>query len=398
MRINLNVFQRFLRTGSGGSQVLLLSLVGSLILANTSAADSFQQLLGLELGLFTLTGWINDALMSIFFLLVGLEIKRELVEGELASIKRASLPVLAAFGGAVTPAIIYYALNRNTASETGWGIPMATDIAFALAALSILGKRIPPALKVFLAALAIADDLIAILVIAIFYSTKLEALYLLYAAGILALLFTFNRVGVKRLIFYLIPGVALWLCVHHSGVHATIAGVLLAITLPTTPGADESPLEKLECALTKPVNFLILPLFALANTAIHFEPQMLQGLSSELSLGIITGLVFGKPAGICLTSLLAISAGVARLPAKTSWRQLLGAGVLGGIGFTMSTFIALLSFSDHLIQENAKFAVLIASVTAALIGISILALPGRKPGMRRIPQPQPEEGRVSGES
>ena len=377
MRINLRVFQSFLRSGAVGSLVLFLCLIASLIIANSPVATAFNELLESSPGSLTITAWINDALMSVFFLLVGLEIKRELVEGELASIQRASLPVLAAIGGALTPALIYAWMNRNAPANAGWGIPMATDIAFALAALSLMGKRIPASLKVFLAALAIVDDLIAILVIAIFYSSKLEVSYLLYAGGLLALLFTFNRFGVKSLIFYLIPGIALWFCIHHSGVHATIAGVLLAMTLPTTVGANESPLEKLECMLTRPVNFIILPLFALANTAIHFEPEMLQELRSDLSMGIIIGLVFGKPVGICLTAWFAISIGVGSLPRKANWPQLIGVAMLGGIGFTMSTFIALLSFHDPLMQVEAKFAVLVASAIAAVCGVTILAVSGR---------------------
>lgn len=373
MRINLSVFSRFFRSGSAGSVILALSLIASLILANSALAGSFQNVLDTTIGAFTTTGWINEVLMSVFFLLVGLEIKRELVEGELASLQRASLPVLAAFGGAVTPALIYFLLNRHTATAAGWGVPMATDIAFALAALSMLGRRIPGSLKVFLTALAIVDDLIAILVIAIFYPSDLHAAYLAGAAGIMMLLFALNRFGVKRPVFYLIPGIALWLCIHHSGVHPTIAGVLLALTLPTTAGADESPLEKLEHALIRPVNFLILPLFALANTAIRIQPGMTAGLDENLGLGIIAGLVVGKPLGICLASLLGVIAGIARLPANTSWPQLIGAGMLGGIGFTMSTFMALLSFSDPHIQEEAKFAVLIASGIAAVLGVAMLA-------------------------
>jgi len=378
MRVNLRVFQSFLRSGAAGSLVLFLCLIASLVIANSSLATAFNELLEKSLGSLTITAWINDALMSVFFLLVGLEIKRELVEGELAGISRASLPVLAAAGGALAPALIYAWMNRNAPAAAGWGIPMATDIAFALAALSLIGKRIPSSLKVFLAALAIVDDLIAILVIAIFYSAKLEVHYLLYAAGLLALLFAFNRLGVKSLVLYLIPGIALWFCIHHSGVHATISGVLLAMTLPTTVGAEESPLEKLECLLTRPVNFIILPLFALANTAIHIGPQMLQALRSDLSTGIIIGLVFGKPLGICITAWFGIRIGIAGLPRKSNWLQLIGVGMLGGIGFTMSTFIALLSFHDPLMQAEAKCAVLVASAVAAILGVTMLAMAGGK--------------------
>src|SRR5690606_7811801 len=266
-KINLKVFKDFLRSGQIGGILLLVSVVISLSIANSPLYESFASILhhqfGFVLGSFNLRYsteiWINDGLMAIFFLLVGLEIKREIVEGELSSIKQAAMPVFAAIGGMLVPAAIYAVFNQGTETAGGWGIPMATDIAFALAIISMLGDNVPSSLKIFLAALAIVDDLGAIIVIAIFYTNELHTDQLLYSAGIMALLVAFNKFGVKNLAFYLIPGIFLWYFVHHSGIHATIAGVLLAFTIPTNESDVESPLEKLEHSLTKPVNFLIMP-------------------------------------------------------------------------------------------------------------------------------------------
>lgn len=317
--------------------------------------------------------------MAIFFLLVGLEIKRELIEGELSSPKKAALPILAAIGGAIVPALIYLFFNKGTNAAEGWGIPMATDIAFALAIVTLLGNKVPAALKIFLAALAIVDDLLAILVIAIFYTSELHYLYLLYAAGLVALLFAFNKLGVKKLYFYLIPGAFIWYFIHHSGIHATIAGVLVAMTLPTTPDEKESPLEKLEHILLTPVNFVIMPLFALVNTNIRFEEEMLHGISSPMGLGIILGLLIGKPLGITLISRVAVGLKMANLPEGTKWQQLFGIGIIAGIGFTMSVFISLLSFKEnHLFLSEAKFSILLASLLAGIIGSIYLSILAKK--------------------
>lgn len=322
--------------------------------------------------------WINDGLMAIFFLLVGLEIKREIVEGELSSPRKAVLPVICAIGGAIVPALIYMFFNNGTPTVHGWGIPMATDIAFALAILSLLSKKVPISLKIFLAALAIVDDLIAILVIAIFYSSDLHYMNLVYAAVLLALLVVFNRLGVKNLIFYLIPGVLIWYFVHHSGIHATIAGVLTAMTLPTTADHKESPLEKLEHALTKPVSFFIIPIFALANTNIRFEAGMVEGLFTNLGMGIILGLLLGKPIGIMLISWLSVKLKLSQLPDRAGWIHILGVAMLAGIGFTMSIFISILSFSDPLLVQEAKFSILVGSVVSGLLGYLILSSGGKK--------------------
>lgn len=251
---------------------------------------------------------------------------------------------------------------------------MATDIAFALGILSLLGSRVPSGLKIFLAALAIVDDLIAILVIALFYSSELNFIYLGYACALFVLLIVFNRAGIKNLLFYLLPGIIIWYFIHHSGIHATIAGVLVAMTVPTNEDATESPLEKLEHFLTRPVNFVIMPIFALANTNITFESAMIEGLVSNLGLGIMLGLFLGKPIGIFAMSWLSVKLKIAQLPESVSWAHVLGLGLLGGIGFTMSIFIALLSFEDPLLQNGAKFAILAASTLAGILGYCILSL------------------------
>lgn len=378
--INLTVFRNFFRSSSAGGIILLICVALSLIIANTTLAGSFNSFLNTDLGFETdsihlkypVVLWINDGLMAIFFLLVGLEIKREIIEGELSSVKQASLPVLAAIGGVVIPALIYAAFNATETTASGWGIPMATDIAFALGILSLLGNKVPSGLKIFLAALAIVDDLMAILVIAVFYSTELHLTYLAYAGGLFALQIAFNRFGFKNIFFYIIPGIIMWYFIHHSGIHATIAGVLTALTLPTTPDASESPLEKLEHALVKPVNFIIMPIFAIANTNITFESGMVEGLASSLGLGIILGLFIGKPAGIFIMSWLSVKLKIARLPKETTWIHVLGLGLLGGIGFTMSIFIALLSFNDVFLQAEAKFAILVASILAGVSGFILL--------------------------
>ncbi|MBY8962450.1 Na+/H+ antiporter NhaA [Flavobacterium sp. D11R37] len=385
--INLKTFKEFFRSSSAGGIILLFCVVLSLIIANTGAGEGFNELLSTEIGFandsvqlrYPVLLWINDGLMAIFFLLVGLEIKREIVEGELSSLRQASLPVLAAIGGVVVPALIYTFFNHAEPDTIhGWGIPMATDIAFALGILSLLGDKVPSGIKVFLAALAIVDDLMAILVIAIFYSTNLHLTYLMYAAGIFLFQIILNRAGVKNILFYIIPGIFMWYFIHHSGIHATIAGVLTALTLPTTPDATESPLEKLEHMLAKPVNFLIMPIFAIANTNITFEDGMVEGLASNLGLGIVLGLFLGKPIGIFLMSWLSVKLKVAELPAGSNWTHVLGLGLLGGIGFTMSIFIALLSFKSEFFQNEAKFAVLTASVLSGVFGYVILSAYNKK--------------------
>lgn len=374
--INLQTFKKFFRAEQTGGVLLLICVAISLIIANSPAKHSFVNFLQTQIGFapinYSILAWINDALMAIFFLLVGLEIKRELIAGELSSIKSAALPVIAALGGMLVPAGIYFLINRNQPTAAGWGIPMATDIAFALAIIAMLGKNVPPSLKIFLAALAIVDDLGAILVIALFYTNQIHFQYLAISAGILLLLGLLNYFGVKRLVFYLIPGVLLWYCIHHSGIHATIAGVLLAFTIPTNSSTKQSPLEKLEHSLTTPVNYLIMPLFALANTNITFQSQMLGGLLSPLGLGIVIGLLLGKTIGVSLFSWLAVKLKWAALPTGAGWKHILGLGMLAGIGFTMSIFIALLSFNQATHVAEAKFAILTASVLSGVLGYVFL--------------------------
>lgn len=385
--LNVQAFKDFFRSGQIGGVILLVCVAVSLFIANSSYAPAFSTLLATDFGFtfgtqiysFTVSAWINDALMAVFFLLVGLEIKREMIEGELSSVKKASLPVIAALGGMLVPAFIYFMFNKGQSTASGWGIPMATDIAFALAIISMLGKSVPTSLKVFLAALAIVDDLGAILVIALFYTNEVHFHYLLMAGGVLALLLIFNFFNIKPLYFYLIPGVFLWYFIHHSGIHATIAGVLLALTIPTNKTNIESPLEKLEHLLNGPVNYFIMPIFALANTNITFQKEMVDGLASPLGLGIIVGLFAGKTIGVTLFSWIGVKLKLGSLPTRSGWKHIIGLGMLAGIGFTMSIFISLLSFSDELHITEAKFAVLCASVISGLVGFIFLkSIPKKK--------------------
>ncbi len=373
-------FRKFFNNSQSSGIILIVCVLLSLLIANSSLGADFQRILDTELGTsifhlkYSVSLWINDGLMAIFFLLVGLEIKREIVEGELSNIKNASLPIFAAIGGMIVPAFIYFLFTNNTEYSSGWGIPMATDIAFSLAIISMLGSKVPSSIKIFLAALAIVDDLGAILVIAIFYTDQLHWEYLGLSALVLLVLIGLNYFKVKRHIFYLIPGLFLWYFMHHSGIHATIAGVLLAFTIPTNKSTTEiSPLEKLEHQLHTPVNFIIMPLFALANTNILFKNGMVDELFTNFGYGIILGLIAGKVIGINLFSFIAIKSKISKLPLKSTWSHMIGVGFLAGIGFTMSIFIALLSFKDHIeIQDEAKFAILVASILAGSIGYLLL--------------------------
>lgn len=386
----VNLFRKFLSSGSSGGIILLFCVAVSLLVANSPFGKDFERLLATAIGAdigsvhlkYPLLLWVNDGLMAIFFLLVGLEIKRELVEGELSSPSKAALPIIAALGGVVVPASIYTLFNAGTESAGGWGIPMATDIAFALGIVTLLGDKVPVSLKIFLAALAIADDLMAILVIAVFYTTELHITYLLYAASVLVLLVALNRTGVRKLIFYLVPGAFIWYFIHHSGIHATIAGVITAMAIPASRQKEVySPLENLEHAIVKPVNFFIMPLFALCNTNIAFEAGMVDGLFTPLGLGILLGLFIGKPLGITLATWISVKTGLCRLPQGATWAHLLGVGMLAGIGFTMSIFIAMLSFKGlHHLESEAKFSILAASLLSGTAGsFFLLSLQKRSP-------------------
>lgn len=310
--------------------------------------------------------WINDGLMSVFFFMAGLEIKRELLTGELSSLRKAMLPVIAAVGGMLAPAAIYALWAGQTDFASGWGIPMATDIAFSLGIVSLLGARVPLSFRVFLTALAIIDDLGGILAIAIFYASDLNTNYMLYAFGVLTLLIVLNLLHVRLHYIYLILGILLWYMVFNSGVHATIAGVLTAFTIP------KRRIDALIHELHDPVSFLILPLFALANTAIAFPNDFSAVIESPVFYGIASGLVLGKPLGIVLSSWLAVRLGVTTMPARMTFPQLLGIGFIAGIGFTMSIFISMLAFDDIKITVVAKVAVMVASFIAGLAGYFLL--------------------------
>ena len=373
-------FQKFFHSSKTSGILLILCVFLSLIIANTSSAEDFQNFLDTKIGTeifhlnYSLSVWINDGLMAIFFLLVGLEIKRELVEGELSDIKKASLPIFAAIGGMLIPALIFIAFNHSTDYKNGWAIPMATDIAFSLAIISLLGKSVPNSLKIFLSALAIVDDLGAIIVIALFYTDSIDWLSLGVCGGITLLLIILNKLKVTKIIFYLVPGLFLWYFMHHSGIHATIAGVILAFTIPTNVSDTEiSPLEKLEEQLHIPVSFFIMPIFALANTNITFQAEVLDHFVSPLSLGIIFGLFAGKVLGINLFSFLAIRSKLGELPAFSAWKEMIGVGFLAGIGFTMSIFVSLLAFPGNIEnQDISKISILFASVLSGIVGFIIL--------------------------
>lgn len=375
-------FQQFFHNSKSSGIVLIIFVLISLLIANSSLSADFQNVLDSKIGTelfhldYSVSVWVNDGLMAIFFLLVGLEIKRELLEGELSDIKKASLPIFAALGGMLIPAIIYFGFNHNTDYKNGWAIPMATDIAFSLAIISLLGKSVPNSLKIFLSALAIVDDLGAIIVIALFYTDSIDWISLGICGGITALLIILNKSGVTRIFFYIIPGLFLWYFMHHSGIHATIAGVILAFTIPTNLSETEiSPLEKLEQKLHIPVSFVIMPLFALANTNITFQKEVFEGFINPLSLGIIGGLFIGKVLGINLFSFLAIKLKWAELPAFSAWKEMIGVGFLAGIGFTMSIFVSLLAFPSEIeIQDISKISILIASVLSGITGYFILKL------------------------
>lgn len=380
MRIT-KFFKEFFSNSQSSGILLVFCVMISLMIANSSASEGFQSFLDQSWGPYSVSVWINDGLMAVFFLLVGLEIKRELLDGELSNFKNASLPILAAIGGMLVPAVIFTLFNQGTEYSKGWAIPMATDIAFSLAIISMLGKSVPSAVKVFLAALAIVDDLGAIVVIAIFYTDEIHWNYLLYSGIIVAILAVLNFLKVKKHIFYLIPGCVLWYFMHHSGIHATIAGVILAFCIPASKADNEeaSPLEKLEHFLHIPVSYAIMPIFALANTNITFKEGMVDGLFSNFGYGIVFGLILGKLIGINLFSFIAIKLKISSLPDKSRWVHMIGAGLLAGIGFTMSIFIALLSYKDNQdLQDSAKFAILTASVLAGFLGYLLLKSTAKK--------------------
>ena len=370
-------FQEFFNSEKSTGILLIACTLVSLLVANSTPGPAYLAFWKSPLLGMSVEHWINDGLMAVFFLLIGLELERELYVGELADVRNALLPIFAAIGGIVTPAAIHFAFNSGTPTQSGIGIPMATDIAFALGALALLGQRVPAALKVFVVAFAVIDDLCAIGVIALFYTATLSLPYLAAAVAVWALLLAANRARVQALTPYLLGGAVLWFFMLKSGVHATIAGVMLAFAIPfgARDQAAESPSHRLERLLHKPAAFLILPLFALANTAIVIGADWLQNLAASNSLGIGAGLIAGKPLGVTLSCLLAVASGVCRLPPELAWRHIVGAGWLGGIGFTMSIFIANLAFPGNAeLIDAAKMTILLASLTAGAAGLIWLAL------------------------
>ena len=418
-------FQEFAKLQSSGGLILIGCIVVALVWANSPWSESYFHLwhaslaVGFAGSLFSepLHFWINDGLMAVFFLLVGLEIKRETLVGELTSFRRAALPIAAALGGMLVPAAIYLLFNRTGPAAAGWGIPMATDIAFALGVLALLGNRVPSSLRIFLAAFAIADDIGAVLVIALFYTETISAIHLASAGICFAGLIVLNRSGARHPFWYAVLGIAFWLAFLKSGVHATVAGVLLAMTIPARQRIDsraflersenilaefrdadaagermltsarksaalsalardcervESPILRFEHALGPWVNYVIMPVFALANAGVTLQSGARNALTNVVGLGVVCGLVLGKPIGITLFSWLATRSGMASVPDAVRWQHIFGAGALGGIGFTMSIFIANLAFGPTELLETAKVGVLAASLASGIAGAIIL--------------------------
>lgn len=368
------LYKEFFNSEKAGGLILILATAISLILANSSLKVPYSNLWNFEFSGHSLVHWINDGLMTIFFLLIGLELEREIYKGELSNFRNASLPFFGAIGGMLIPAAIFLIFNYGTDSQNGAGIPTATDIAFAIGILSLLGNRVPATLKIFLTALAVIDDLGAIILIAIFYTTSMSFLYLALALSVFAILLFCNKLKFNNLWFYIIGGVLMWFFMSRSGVHPTITGVLLAFTIPFGDGGEKSPSCKLQHFLHKPVAFLIIPLFALANTGITIGGDLFAGLGHNFSLGIIAGLVIGKPLGILLFSVIGVSLGICSLPADVKWSNILGIGFLGGIGFTMSIFICLLAYDNPGMINTAKIAILIGSFIAGTVGLVLLRL------------------------
>lgn len=366
------LFADFFESQKAAGLLLIGCTLISLAFANSTLGADYLYFWHLDLGGHPIEFWINDALMAVFFLLIGLELEREVYIGELSDIKNAALPIFGALGGMLVPAAVYLAFNFGTGTQSGAGIPMATDIAFALGILSLLGNKVPASLKVFLTALAVIDDLGAILVIAIFYTKSLSFFDLSIALGIFAGLLVLNRLKVRNLFPYLIGGIFMWYFMLHSGIHATITGVMLAFAIPFGNGDAKSTSYILQHHLHRPVNYLILPVFALANTAIVIGPDIGGVLAAPSSIGIALGLIAGKPLGILLFSFTAAVLGWCKLPSELDWKAIFGVGFLGGIGFTMSIFITLLAFDDALHISNAKFAILLSSLVAGVIGYLFL--------------------------
>ena len=364
-------FKEFFENEKSAGMMLIICSIISLIVANSMFSESYLSFWKTVIGGLTVSYWINDGLMAIFFLLIGLELKRELYKGELSDFRNALLPIFAALGGIALPALFHFVFNAGTPTQAGIGIPMATDIAFALSILALVGSRAPASLKIFLTAVAVIDDLCAIIVIAVFYTAKFSLVYLLLSLGVFGVLAILNRFRIYSLIPYLLGGALMWFLMLQSGVHATIAGVLLAFAIPFTAKRDDkkSPSYVLEHFLHKPVAFFVMPIFALCNTGIVIGTNWAASLTSPNSLGIIIGLLIGKVIGIGVLSFVAVKLGICRLPLGLNWKHIIGAGFLAGIGFTMSIFITNLAFKTDAAQINSSImAVLLTSLTAGIIG------------------------------
>lgn len=362
------LFKDFFDSEKAGGLMLIGCTILSLLIANSTLGADYHHFWQTQISGRSIEHWVNDGLMTIFFLLIGLELEREIYKGELSNFKEALLPIFVALGGMIVPASIFLVFNFGASTQSGAGIPMATDIAFALGILSLLGNRVPVSLKVFLTALAVIDDLGAIIIIAIFYTKALLWANLLIAVGIFVVLIVLNRLKVRNLAPYIIGGVAMWYFMLNSGVHATITGVLLAFAVPFGNGDEKSTSYILQHFLHKPVAFIILPIFALANTAIILSGDIGQVLTQNYSIGIAAGLIAGKPLGIFLFTFLAVTFGFCKLPVELNLKSIAGVSFLGGIGFTMSIFITLLSFDNETIINNSKLVILISSLIAGLFG------------------------------
>ncbi len=367
-------FKDFFASESASGILLIVITFLTIITVNLFLHDSYSKFWETKLIGKPLDFWINDVLMTIFFLLVGFEIEREIQIGELSNLKQALLPIIAAVGGMAAPALIYIALNIGSGSIAGFGIPTATDIAFSLTVLTIVASRIPSTLKIFLTALAIIDDIGAIIIIAVFYTKGFSIIYLSIAFAIFGLLILFNKKGVQNLLFYFIPGIFMWICLYKSGIHPTITGVLLAFVIPFGSGDEKSPSYKIQLLLHKPVAYFILPVFAIANTGILISSNDFVHLLSANSLGIFLGLVVGKPLGITLICWAAIKLKICNLFENLTMNHIFGAGLVAGIGFTMSIFITLLAFENTEIVKISKLSIIIASVVSAVLGLLFITL------------------------
>lgn len=384
MKYVQSLFADFFKSEKAGGILLAGAAILSIFLVNTGICKDLPNFLKtyIDLGIpglkLSIEHWINDLFMAIFFLLIGLELEREIYAGELSALKKASLPIAAALGGMLVPAAIHFLFNSGSPTQSGWGIPMATDIAFALAMLTVVGKKVPTSVKIFLTALAVIDDLGAILVIAIFYSSGINLVMLSISLGIWGVLIVLNRLKINSLIPYLLGGLAMWYFMLQSGVHATISGVLLAFAIPFGSGGEKSPSFFLQHKLHYPVAFLILPLFAFANTAIQIDLEVFNSSDISNMIGIILGLLVGKPVGIFLFSMLAIRIGMSQLPEGMNHLQVLATGMLAGIGFTMAIFISLLAFQDPSFVLQSKMAIIAGSIGSSILGLITFKLSIKK--------------------